>query len=342
MGTGLNKQYQLEDEMEIRPKDNVILAMKHEEPYWIPNNITDCNIVLQQAVQERYEGHGSGTDEFGVQFIYDEESRGPAVKPGTRVFENIGDWHSLKFPDLENRDWEAIAAKDTANWDRQNKFSIVQMYNGMFERAHIMMGFQEVLMALIEEPDEMEGWFQAFTDYRCDLIKKIAQYYKPDAVMIFDDYGAKNSMMFSPNTWRELIKPQLKRMIDTAHECGMYYILHGDGFYRPIFPDIVELGADAVHPVQTCNNPKELKCQYGKQICFCGAFDNVDILDVDTCTEQQTRDEVRRVLTEIAPGGSYIAWRSFLIRHPEIFMDEYWKIVSIQKEKALAKAALIH
>lgn len=326
--------------MIIKPRDNVILAMKHKEPYWIPNNITDCDIVLQQAVQERYEGTTEGKDEFGVEFVYDKESRGPVVRPGYKTFDEIEEWHNLVFPDLENRDWEALAAKDTANWDRENKFSIVQLYNGMFERAHIMMGFQEVLMALLEEPEEMEAWFKAFTDYRCALIKKIAQYYKPDAIMIFDDYGAKQSMMFSPSIWREMIKPQLKRMVDTAHECGMFYILHGCGYYKPIFPDIVELGVDGVHPVQVSNDPMELKEKYGKDICFCGGFDNVDILDNEHCTEEQTREEVRRVLTDLAPGGSYLAWRSFLITHPDVFMDEYWKIVGPQKEAALAKAAL--
>ena len=327
--------------MLIRPRDNMILVMKHKEPYWIPNNITDCDVVLQQAVQERYEGNTEGKDEFGVEFVYDKESRGPVVRPGYKAFDEIADWHNLIFPDVENRDWEALAAKDTANWDRENKFSIVQMYNGMFERAHIMMGFQEVLMALLEEPEEMEEWFQTFTDYRCKVIKKIGQYYKPDAIMIFDDYGAKQSMMFSPSIWREMIKPQLKRMVDTAHECGMFYILHGCGYYKPIFPDIVELGVDAVHPVQVSNNPEELKENYGDKISFCGGFDNVDILDNENCTEEQTRQEVRRVLTELAPGGSYMAWRSFLITHPDIFMDEYWKIVGPQKKAALEKASLI-
>ena len=327
--------------MLIRPRDNMILVMKHKEPYWIPNNITDCDVVLQQAVQERYEGNTEGKDEFGVEFVYDKESRGPVVRPGYKAFDEISDWHKLIFPDVENRDWEALAAKDTANWDRENKFSIVQMYNGMFERAHIMMGFQEVLMALLEEPEEMEEWFQTFTDYRCKVIKKIGQYYKPDAIMIFDDYGAKQSMMFSPSIWREMIKPQLKRMVDTAHECGMFYILHGCGYYKPIFPDIVELGVDAVHPVQVSNNPEELKEKYGDKISFCGGFDNVDILDNENCTEEQTRQEVRRVLTELAPGGSYMAWRSFLITHPDIFMDEYWKIVGPQKKAALEKASLI-
>ena len=213
--------------MEVRPRDNVVLAFQHKEPYWIPNSVTDCDIVLQSAVMERYEGRTSGMDEFGLEYVYNEEAKGPVLKPGFQLVGDVDEWEKIQFPDLDARDWEAAAARDTAKWDRENRFSIVQMFNGMFERAHMSMGYENVLMGLLTEPEEMEGWFQKFTDYRCELIRRIAKYYKPDAVMIFDDYGAKESMMFSPEVFRELIKPQLKRLVDTAHECGLYYILHG-------------------------------------------------------------------------------------------------------------------
>ena len=50
--------------MDIKPRDNVILAFQHKEPYWIPNSVTDCDIVLQSAVMERYEGKTTGFDVF--------------------------------------------------------------------------------------------------------------------------------------------------------------------------------------------------------------------------------------------------------------------------------------
>ncbi len=321
----------------IKPRDNVVLAMQHKVPYWVPNSVTDCDIVLQSAVMERYEGLDSGFDEFGVEYIYNEEARGPVLKPGTQKINNVEDWREIKFPDLESRDWKGAVERDTANWDRKNRFSIVSMFNGMFERAHLMMGFENVLIAMMIDPDEIGGWFKRFTDYRVNLIRYIAKYYKPDAVMIYDDYGANDSMMFSPELFRDLIKPQLKRLVDAAHECGMYYLLHGCGYYKPIFPDIVEIGVDAAHPVQVMNNPVELKNKYGHEICFLGGYDNVGKLDGDDATEEETRKEARRVLTELAPGGSYLFWQPFFCRHPEAYMDEYWKIVGPQKEKALMK-----
>ncbi len=323
--------------MEVNPRDNVVLAFQHKEPYWIPISATDCDIVLQSAVMERCESRSGGADEFGLEYVYNEEARGPVLKPGFQLVGDVDEWEKIPFPDLDARDWDAAAARDTAKWDRENRFSIVQMFNGMFERAHMSMGYENVLMGLLTEPEEMEGWFEKFTDYRCELIRRIAKYYKPDAVMIFDDYGAGESMMFSPEVFRDLIKPQLKRMVDTAHECGLYYILHCCGYFKPIFPDIVEIGVDAVHPVQVANDPIELKQKYGDRITFLGGYDNVNILDRADCTEDEARAELRRVLTELAPGGSYVAWQSFFCRQPEAYMDEYWKMVGPVKKAVLER-----
>lgn len=314
--------------MKITARENVILAMEHKKTMWIPNNITDMNIVLQQAVQERYEGGGEGKDVFGVEYQYNREAKGPVVKPGSKLVDDIENWREeIVFPDLESIDWEGAAERDTKNWDRKNKFSIVQLFNGMFERAHIMMGFEDTLCALLTDPEPMMDYFETFTDYRIEMIHKVSQYYKPDAIMIFDDYGAKESMMLSPETWRTFMKPNIQRMVDAAHECGMFFIFHCCGYYKPIFQDVVEMGVDAVHPVQVSNNPVELKKLYGDKICFCGGFDNVGILDKETSTEEDIRREVRRVINELSSEGSFVAWKSYFCVHSEAFMDELNKFI---------------
>lgn len=311
----------------MTPRENMILAFDHKETLWIPNVFTDTDRVLQSTVNERYEGKESGSDEFGVNYTYVPEADAPIVTPGTQRLSDITRWkEEIVFPDVEAYDWEAGAARDTAGWDRENRFSVVMMYNGAFERLHCLMGFENALVALLDEPELTSEFFAAFVDYRVKLIRKIAEFYKPDSIMVFDDYGTDSSMMMSPNIWRSVLKPHVKRMIDTAHECELYYILHSCGYIKPIFPDIVELGADAAHPMQYANDVPELKGRFGKQITFTGGFNNTGIFDSPTVTEEEIRTEVRRVLTELAPGGSYIAWQTILAKESRrIFLDEVMK-----------------
>lgn len=309
-------------------KENVIRVMRQEPPLWTPNLSTDIDLVLQSAVMERYEGRGVGKDEFGVTYQYNKEARGPVQCPGDRVVKEIENWRDyVVFPDLENRDWESAARRDTAGWDRKNKFSVVQMFNGMFERSHMLMGYEDTLCALLTDADVMEDFYTAFTDYRIGMIRKIAEYYKPDAVMVFDDYAAKDALMMSVETWRELFKGQLKRLIDAVHECGMYYILHCCGYLRPLLEDFIEIGADAVHPVQAENQPQELKQKYKGQITFCGCYDNVHILDREGAADEEIVEEARHIMEDIAPGGSFIAWQSFFCQNGELYRREIQKYI---------------
>jgi hypothetical protein len=282
------------------------------------------DFALQSSLNERYEGQTTGSDEFGVIYTYSEAAAAPIVTPGTCLLPDITKWKErLKFPKVDDYDWEAGAKRDTATWDRENKFSVVMLFNGPFERLHALMGFEEGLIALVDEPEIVSDYIAAFQEYRKKMIKKIGEYYKPDAVMIFDDYGTANGMMMSPGIWRSVIKPHLKQVIDTAHECGMYYIFHSCGYIKPIFSDIVEMGPDVVQPMQACNNVEELKAQYGGRVTFTGGILSNETFDNPVASEEEMRAEVRRVIRVFGEEGSYIAWPVILSSYGKrIFLDE--------------------
>ncbi len=313
----------------------MIRAVRHEQTLWVPNPYTDMDLVLQSALNERYEGQTTGSDEFGVSYTYSEAAGAPIVTPGTCVLPDIAEWKELvKFPDVDNYDWKAGAKRDTAAWDRKNKFSVVMLFNGPFERLHALMGFEEGLIALMDDPETVSDYIAAFQEYRKKMIKKIGEYYKPDAVMIFDDYGTANGMMMSPHVWRAVIKPHLKQVIDTAHECGMYYIFHSCGYIKPIFPDIVEMGPDVVQPMQACNDVEELKAEYGSKVTFTGGILSNETFDNPDASEDEMRAEVRRVVNTFGEDGGYIAWPVILSSHGKrIFLDEIMQ-ESISKMKA--------
>ena len=130
-------------------RDNVIKAVRHEQTLWVPNSYTDIDLTLQSSLNERYEGQTMGNDEFGVSYTYSEAAGAPIVTPGTCVLPDIAEWKELvKFPDVDNYDWEAGAKRDTVAWDRENKFSVVMLFNGPFERLHALMGFEEGLICI--------------------------------------------------------------------------------------------------------------------------------------------------------------------------------------------------
>lgn len=245
-------------------------------------------------------GADSGKDWFGVEWECDPYSHAPSIKPGFILFDDISQWQDkVVWPDLEAFDWAADAAEKTARWDRENKLSNVTVMSGHFERMHFLIGFENALCAFYEEPEAVKEFFAALTDYKLRYYAKIKEYFQPDILCEHDDWGTNKNMFFSPEMWREFIKPELKKLVDGVHAMGMRYEQHSCGCIQPIIGDLIELGVDILQPFQVpANDRKVCKALYGDQIIFRGGANN-QFITTPTTTEEQIRQEVRETLDDM-------------------------------------------
>ena len=169
----------------------------------------------------------------------------------------------LTFPNLEKLDWEGHAAKDTAIWDRDNRFSRITIGFGLWERLFSIMPFEDALCALVEEPEACYDFFGAIADHKIRLHELAIKYYKPDVLVMHDDYGNNKNLFMSPESWRKLIKPHLKRVVDSVQSQGVIYEHHNCGYFRSILDDMLEIGISATNPVHVSNDLPSLKKEYG-------------------------------------------------------------------------------
>ncbi len=85
-------------------------------------------------------------------------------------------------------------------------------------------------------------------------------------------------------------------MIDQAKSYGVKVIYHSCGSIRPIIPDLIELGVDAVHPIQALAagmDAQSLHDEFAGQVSFCGGVDHQNLL------VNGTPDEVRQAVREL-------------------------------------------
>ncbi|POP34252.1 hypothetical protein C3B58_03755 [Lactonifactor longoviformis] len=289
-------------------RENILMAYHHEEPYWVPSQYLDQNTCLYTATQEGVKGFGRFVDCFGISWDYRPGDEGPMVTKGTRRLEDIEDWReTLPMPDCESWPWEESAAKDTAGWDRKNKISSVIMINGLFEQLHSLTGFEDALCFLLTAEDAVCDFLDALADFRIRQIQLIAKYYRPDKIQFHDDYGEARNTFMSVETWRRIFKPRLKRIVEAVHGEGMLYEHHSCGYVAPLIEEFIDLGADALNPLQIQNDPFALKKKYRKELCFVGGFDNQGILDRPGATYEERVKEIRFRVELMAPGGSWVA-----------------------------------
>ena len=153
----------------------------------------------------------------------------------------------------------------------------------------------------------MEDFLDELTKLRVRQIQLIKKYYRPDKITFHDDYGEARNMFMNIETWREIFKPRLRKIVDAVHGEGMLYEHHSCGYIAPLIEDFIDLKFDALNPLQISNKPYELKKKYRKDLCFVGGFDNQGVLDRPGVTYEERTEEIRKTVELMAPGGSWIA-----------------------------------
>lgn len=290
-------------------KENALLVLQHKEPEYLPLH-TDLNGCVPRGmdfIRESPSVPGTNLDWFGQSWTFEPNIGGANPTPGVHLVPDITQWREkMKFPDLSKLDWEGYAARDTAKWDRQNKLSRVMVGTGIWERMFAVMPFDDALCALMEEPEACYDFFGAVADHKIRLYQYLIKYYKPDILVMHDDYGSNAGMFMSPEVWRQLIKPHLQRVIDCITEAGVMYEHHCCGYFAPILGEIADMGATATNTMHVSNNPAQLKKEIGHKMTFFGGFDT-QYMDSPNTTEEQIRACVDKTIDELAPGGSWVA-----------------------------------
>ncbi len=130
----------------------------------------------------------------------------------------------------------------------RTRFCYVQT-PGFFEQFNDVFGIENQLMYLAMYPDELAELYKRQADWTIKFAGHCIDL-GIDMVHISDDWGAQNDLMFSPRLWRELIYPNIKRVVDYVHSRGCFASLHSDGCIAKVADGIVDVGLDLVHPWQ--------------------------------------------------------------------------------------------
>jgi len=192
-----------------------------------------------------------------------------------------------------------------------------------------MVGTERLLIALMEEPEWCVDMFNHFLDVNIALLEMLWDAgYKFDSVVWYDDMGYKHSQFFSLKTYRELLKPVHKRAADWAHAKGLKVRLHSCGDINPFIPDLIEIGVDALNPleVKAGMDPVEIKKKYGDKLVLHGGINAVLWDDIEAIEE-----EIRRKVPILKENGGYIFSSDHSIPS-SVSLETFRHIISLVKD----------
>ncbi len=288
-------------------RENFFIAYNHGKPAWVPNFFTAYAPFGSSLLNNQGEYMKGGFDMFGAKWICTEDTGWQAIPdPTYHPLEDITEWKKfIQFPDLDAMDWESAAIRDMAHVDRNEKVVACFGMEGNFNRLQSLMGTCEALIAMLEEPEAVYDFFEAYTKFKCKTIEKFAKYYKPDIYVNGDDVCSGDGLFFSKTMYNDLIKPFEMMLGKTAVNCGLIVEHHVCGKCEDIIPDIIETGATIWQTAQTMNNLNKIKAEYGDKLLIHGGWDSTGPHNFEGCTEEMVRAATRKAIDDYAKDGNF-------------------------------------
>jgi uroporphyrinogen decarboxylase len=172
-----------------------------------------------------------------------------------------------------------------------------------------LRGMEQAYMDLALNPELVHYCLDKLFDFCYENTRRIYEQIPGQITLsyIAEDFGGQETLLFSAAMIREFFIPRMKRMIDLAHEAGVYAFFHSDGSIRPILPDMIAAGIDVLNPIQwRCAGMERaaLKHDFGDQVLFHGAMDNQQTLPFGSVND--VRQEVIDNIEILGKGGGYI------------------------------------
>ena len=283
-------------------RENLLRVYRHEKPERLP---VPKDLHTARIPYEKCYDPVAGYDWFGIHWTTKGQP-GPTVTEGEPYMQDLENWERrIHFPNFDDYDLAQLGKKFQSGWDREEKLGLIIDETGPFERLLSVLGFENALVSFYDMPDETADFLAAVADYKIELAKQIHTHFHPDVIMFHDDWGGNQNMLFSPDCWREFLKPNIARLVQAVHELGILYEQHSCGHVQPILGDLVEIGVDAVQIQGSSNDLAEVKQAWGDRMVFHGCFDFQKILSPNIA-EQDIRKYVRQTLDILAPGGGYV------------------------------------
>jgi uroporphyrinogen decarboxylase len=307
----------------VTPRERVWRAIRHEQPDFVPYQINTTiparakleahygtkqlddllgNHIVRYKSRLEYEPlpePGMFLDEWGV--VWNKTVDKDLGVPANRVLVDR-ELTALLPPDpLDPRRYAGLPSYFAANPERFKLFSVSF---SLFERAWTLRGMEAFMTDMVEAPQFVEALLDRIFEWNVAVLDEMLKH-PFDGVLFGDDWGQQRGLMFGPKRWRQFIKPRVAAMYRKVADAGRAVCIHSCGKVQDLFPELIDIGLQVFNPFQPeVMDLREMKGRYGDRLTFYGGVSIQRLLPFGT--SQEVRDEVRRLLDDLGPGGGFV------------------------------------
>ena len=332
--------------MSLNHRENMLLALNHQLPEWIPHLASESYRMGDYLVERPMTTEGR--DAWGVLWHPCAASLNithPDTTSYLLDYEQVSDWRKLlKFPDLDALDWSSVYELVKTFTDRDQYLTHFISLNGVFERMHILRGFEGAMVACMTDPDTMRDLAEAIVDHKLRVFTRYWDIAQPEILLYHDDWGTQTGPFLPHDVFEKIIKEPTRRLVAGAHKIGYQYILHHCcGKVESLIPDMVDIGVEGWDSAQPCNDLARIKKEYGDRLVIATGMDAQGVIGNPESTPEDLRREVESKIDMLGEGGGLIcdtvAAYSLNPHNEEIVLEEIRRYGPIYCQKQREKAA---
>lgn len=218
---------------------------------------------------------------------------------------------SFDWPAYNDEDYDDLREKARRLRQESDRAIVGNLWVHVFAAGQSLRGFENFMMDLLADKRLAHALMGRLVDCYEERVRQyvaaVGEYC--DIIQVNDDLGTQNGLQVSLATYREMIKPHHARLWQLVKELsGKPLLLHSCGSIHDVIPDLIEMGVDAINPVQVAAvnmDSARLKAEFGRDLTFWGGgCDTQAVLERGTPAE--VKAEVRRRCDDLAPGGGFV------------------------------------
>ena len=205
---------------------------------------------------------------------------------------------------------------DSVVQEEQRGFVAERMSSGMWEHAMWLRGYEQFFADMVLQPELVHALMTKELELKMAYWGRVVELLEGHTIIISeaDDLGGQNGLLVSLEMYKELIWPYHKRLFEfikgkAKGDTRVLIFFHSDGAVYETLPLLVEMGVDIINPWQVncrgMDDTAKFKREWGNDLTvWGGSCDTQRVLPFGT--PREVRDETRRRIETLAPGGGFV------------------------------------
>ena len=236
--------------------------------------------------------------------VFDMQRKGVSLNEGG-VFadcESVEEVEAYDWPNPEFLDFSDFLKQlsNTGKFYRASGF-----WSPFFHEVCDFFGMENYFIKMFTNPDVVHAVTSHIVDFYLEANKRLFEFAgdEIDGFFFGNDFGSQIDILITPDQFEEFIFPYFRKLTKLGHRYNKQVILHSCGSIHRVIPQLIDLGVDALHPIQAkaANMDAETLCKDFKgQVAFIGGVDTQDLMVNGTTKE--VKADVIRVRKLLSPG----------------------------------------